>query len=82
MIGTLEILDGENSLYYLDYNYDYRFDDFIADAGAKSTAELVAYAYKIFPEIALDISKLGYGCSSFCSESKEGHITFSAEIST
>lgn len=76
MIGILKTLDNENSLYYLDYDYDYRFDDFIADKGANSTAGLVAYAYKIFPEITLDPSKLGYGCSSFCSASKEGHITF------
>ena len=55
-------------LYYLDYTEDYKFDEFIACGGAASTLELVQYAYKAFPNIKLDLSALGYGCSSFCTQ--------------
>ena len=67
---------GLRGLYYLDYKDDYKFDSFLADGGAASTTELVLYAYKAFPGIKLDLSSLGYGCSSFCAQNKEGDVIF------
>lgn len=63
-------------LYYLDYTEDYKFDEFIACGGAASTLELVQYAYTAFPNIELELSQLGYGCSSFCTQSSNGNIIF------
>lgn len=63
-------------LYYIDYTEDYKFDEFISQGGAASTSELVQYAYKSFPNIKLDLSALGYGCSSFCTQSSDGDTIF------
>ena len=63
-------------LYYLDYKEDYKFDNFIERGGASSTVELVQYAYTAFPEIELNLSSLGYGCSSFCAQSTDGNVIF------
>ena len=68
--------DSYRALYYIDYTQDYKFDEFIEDGGAASTQELVQYAYKAFPNIKLDLSALGYGCSSFCTQSTDGNIIF------
>ena len=72
------IVDNSSSrgLYYLDYTEDYKFDEFVSGGGAKSTLELVEYAYKAFPNIKLNLSSLGYGCSSFCAQSTEGDVIF------
>ncbi len=68
--------DSYRALYYIDYTQDYKFDEFIEGGGAASTQELVQYAYKVFPNIKLDLSALGYGCSSFCTQSTDGDIIF------
>ena len=76
--SPFQTLDKSSSrrLYYFDYESDYKFDDFLASGGAASTMELVEYAYKAFPGINLDLSSLGYGCSSFCAQGSDGDIIF------
>ena len=76
--SAFRVLDNSSArgLYYLDYTEDYKFDDFISSGGASGTAELVQYAYRAFPEIKLDLSSLGYGCSSFCAQSTAGDVIF------
>ena len=76
--SDFQVLDKSSfcALYYLNYTEDYKFDEFIASGGASSTRELVEYAYKAFPGIKLDLSALGYGCSSFCAQSNDGDIIF------
>ncbi|MBQ7291200.1 MAG: linear amide C-N hydrolase [Clostridia bacterium] len=73
-----QLLDGSGvrKLYYLDYTEDYKFEEFVSSGGAASTAELVEYAYKAFPQIKLDLSSLGYGCSSFSAQGKDGDVIF------
>ena len=68
--------DSYRALYYIDYTQDYKFDEFIASGGAASTQELVQYAYKAFPNINLNLSALGYGCSSFCTQGTDGDTVF------
>lgn len=77
-VSPFQTLDKSSSrrLFYFDYTDDYKFDDFLASGGAASTMELVEYAYKAFPGIDLNLSSLGYGCSSFCAQGSDGDIIF------
>ena len=70
-----ELVDDSHRLplYYYSYGGDYQFDKFLDRGGADSTATLVLRLMDIFPEVKLDISKLGYGCSSFAAREKDGN---------
>ena len=68
--------DSYRALYYIDYTQDYKFEEFIASGGASSTKALIEYAYKAFPNINLNLSALGYGCSSFCTQGTDNNIIF------
>ena len=75
---SFELLDdsGTYSLYYYDYTRDYRFDDFLRQGGAADTAGLVSYGPEVFPDMELDLSALGYGCSSYCAVDSDGEVYF------
>lgn len=75
---TFELLNDKGSypLYYYNYTQDYHFDEFLASGGAADTAELVEFIGETFPEMELDLSRVGYGCSSFCAESENGDVIF------
>ena len=73
-----ECLDdsGTYSLYYYDYTRDYEFDEFLRQGGASDTAELVSYCLEVFPDMELNLSALGYGCSSYCAADSDGEVYF------
>lgn len=67
---------GTYSLYYYEYTRDYEFDEFLKSGGAANTAQLVRYCCDVFPDMELDLSGLGYGCSSFCAQDDGGDVIF------
>ena len=67
---------GTYSLYYYDYTRDYKFDDFLRQGGVSDTAELVSYCLEVFPDMELNLSSVGYGCSSFCAVDSDGEVYF------
>lgn len=73
-----ELLDdnGSYNLYYYNYTRDYEFDEFLEDGGAEDTEELVKDCLELFPEMELDYSALGYGCSSYCAVGEDGDVYF------
>lgn len=68
--------NGTYSLYYYNYTRDYEFDEFLEGGGAKDTEDLVEYCLDIFPDMELNYSGLGYGCSSYCALSEDGDVFF------
>ena len=68
--------NGTYSLYYYDYTRDYKFDDFLRQGGVSDTAELVSYCLEVFPDMELNLSSVGYGCSSFCAVDSDGEVYF------
>lgn len=75
---SFTILDdnGTYPLYYYNYTRDYEFDDFLRQGGAADTAGLVSYGLEVFPDMELDLSSLGYGCSSYCAVDSDGEVYF------
>lgn len=63
---------GRYGLYYYDYTQDYHFDEFLEDGGADSQRRLVLNAMDYFPDIELDLQSMGYGCSSYYAQGKDG----------
>lgn len=68
--------NGTYSLYYYDYTRDYKFDDFLRQGGVSDTAELVSYCLEVFPDMELNLSSVGYGCSSYCAVDSDGEVYF------
>lgn len=68
--------NGTYSLYYYDYTRDYKFDDFLRQGGVSDTAELVSYCLEVFPDMDLNLSSVGYGCSSYCAVDSDGEVYF------
>lgn len=75
---SFRLLDdsGKYSLYYYEYTRDYAFDEFLESGGAADTEELVKYCLEVYPDMELNYSGLGYGCSSYCAIDADGAVFF------
>ena len=70
----------EASLYSMEYNGDYGFDDFLARGGAASNGEvadyLVSFLSRGFYTIESDVQTGEFGCSTICTQDEHGTVFF------
>lgn len=70
----------EDGLYAMEYNGDYGFDNFLAQGGAASDSEVAKYLVSFlshgFYKMESDVQTGEFGCSTICTEDKNGVVLF------
>lgn len=70
-----KLIDKSRNFAYLDFNKDYKFDSLLK-IGVKSNEELVKFTLSEYPDMKIDLSQIGYGCSAFLTESSDNDIIY------